>query len=208
MPTIPYTFANTPGGSSIPLQELDDNFQYVLNNATGVTGPTGPTGVTGPTGQASTVTGPTGPTGVTGSTGAASTVTGPTGQSGPTGPTGAAGTASVTGATGPTGPSGGPIGPTGVTGPTGPSITGATGPTGPTGFSISMQAMTITVADTFPALTYTYNNSGLFQLIVNGQVFVSAGASPAFTVSGTTITWTSTIFSVNPGDTVFAMYSY
>lgn len=27
---VPYIFANTPGGQSIPLSELDDNFTYVL----------------------------------------------------------------------------------------------------------------------------------------------------------------------------------
>lgn len=74
MPTIPYTFANTPGGSSIPLSELDQNFQYVLSNAVGTTGPTGPTG---PAGAASTVTGPTGPAGNPGSIGP----TGPQGNS-------------------------------------------------------------------------------------------------------------------------------
>lgn len=57
---VPYIFANTPGGASIPLSELDDNFAYVLANTTGPTGPTGPTGAP------STVTGPTGYTGPTG----------------------------------------------------------------------------------------------------------------------------------------------
>lgn len=61
---VPYIFANTPGGASIPLSELDDNFAYVLANTTGPTGPTGPTGAP------STVTGPTGATGYTGPTGA------------------------------------------------------------------------------------------------------------------------------------------
>lgn len=92
----------------------------------------------------------------------------------------------------------------------GPASVGPTGPTGPAGTagSTAIDALTITVANTFPALSHTYNNSGLFQLIVNGQVFVPAGASPAFSVSGTTITWLSTVFGVNPGDNVFAMYSY
>ena len=88
--------------------------------------------------------------------------------------------------------------------------TGATGPTGPAGSATNtaVDSLTISVANTFPSLSHTYNGSGLFQLIVNGQVFVSAGSSPPFSVSGTTITWLSTIFSVNPGDIVFAMYSY
>lgn len=106
---VPYTFANTAGGSSIPLSHLDDNFTYIEGEIANISLMTGPTGPTGPTGAASTVTGPTGPTG------AQSTVTGPTGRTGPTGPTGS------TGATGPTG-----SGPTGATGPTGPSSVGPT----------------------------------------------------------------------------------
>jgi len=83
------------------------------------------------------------------------------------------------------------------------------GPTGPAGAgNVSTESLTISVANTFPALSHSYNNSGLFQLIVNGQIFVPAGSSPAFSISGTSITWLSSIFSVNPGDTVFAMYTY
>lgn len=136
MATVPYTFANAPGGSAIALEELDANFAAVSAELgpTGPTGPTGsigPTGSTGATGQASNVTGPTGSTGPTGPV---SSVAGPTGATGSTGPT-----SNVTGPTGPTGPASGPTGPTGaastVTGPTGP--TGQTGPTsnvtGPTG---------------------------------------------------------------------------
>lgn len=138
MATVPYTFANYPGGSAIPLDQLDANFAAIWPGPTGPTGspsnvpgPTGPTGpsVTGPTGAPSSVTGPTGwtgptgPTGPTGATGAASNVTGPTGTIGPTGPTGDIG---------PTGPASGPTGPTGVTGPT-----GTAGPTGPTTIPIS-----------------------------------------------------------------------
>lgn len=111
---VPYTFANTAGGSSIPLSHLDDNFTYIEGEIANISLMTGPTGPTGPTGAASTVTGPTGPTGPTG---AQSTVTGPIG---PTGPTGAQST--VTGPTGRTGPTG----PAGVTGPTGASSVGPT----------------------------------------------------------------------------------
>lgn len=73
MATVPYTFANTPGGASIPLAELDANFAAIgtLVGPTGPTGPTGPQGIQG-------FTGSTGPTGYTGYTG-------------PQGPTGAQG---------------------------------------------------------------------------------------------------------------------
>lgn len=92
----------------------------------------------------------------------------------------------------------------------GPAAVGPTGPTGPLGTATvtATDSLTITVANTFPALSHSYNNSGYFQLIVNGQVFVPAGSPAAFSVSGTSITWLSTIFSVNPGDVVFAMYTY
>lgn len=153
---VPYTFANTPNGNTIPLAYLDDNFAYIetqlesggigttgptgptgANGAAGAAGPTGPTGIngtngpTGPTGANGT-NGPTGPTGDTGPTGSPGTPggpTGPTGDIGPIGPTGPG-----VGATGPTGPTGttGPTGPTGTTGPTGAASTVA-GPTGPTG---------------------------------------------------------------------------
>ena len=86
MATVPYTFANTPGGASIPLAELDANFAAIVDNP-GPTGPTGPTGAQGIQG----IVGPIGATGYTGYTG-------------PQGPTGPAG-----GATGPTGPTG-PVG--------------------------------------------------------------------------------------------------
>ena len=157
---VPYIFADTPNGNTIPLAYIDDNFAYIESQleggGIGTTGPTGPTGAAGATGAASTVAGPTGPTGTgptgpTGSTGAASTVAGPTGPTGtgPTGPTGPTGIVGPTGpgvgatgptgdigptgTTGPTGPTGlGPTGPTGIVGPTGPGV-GATGPTGDTG---------------------------------------------------------------------------
>ena len=63
---VPYTFGNTPGGQSIPLTELDQNFAYIESQIGSGAGATGPTG---PTGAASTVVGPTGPTGASGPAG-------------------------------------------------------------------------------------------------------------------------------------------
>lgn len=96
---VPYIFANTPGGASIPLSELDADFAYIENQIATIVGTTGPTGPTGPTGAASTVPGPTGYTGYTG-------YTGPTGYTGYTGPTGYTGYTGQTGPTGYTGPTG------------------------------------------------------------------------------------------------------
>lgn len=51
MATVPYTFANAPGGSSIPLNELDANFAAIQ----GQLGPTGPTGSQGAPGTSSSI---------------------------------------------------------------------------------------------------------------------------------------------------------
>lgn len=114
---VPYKFGSIPNGETVPLNYLDDNFDYVEAQIAGI--PAGPTGPTGSTGS----TGPTGPTGSIG-------VAGPTGPTGPTGPQGD----SVTGSTG-------AAGPTGATGPTG---AGPTGPTGSAGAGIQYQGVVAT----------------------------------------------------------------
>ena len=45
-------------------------------------------------------------------------------------------------------------------------------------------------------------------LMVNGRGFFNVAAPPDFSVSGTAITWLSTIYSVSPGDDVVASYFY
>ena len=158
---VPYQFGNIPNGETVPLDYLDQNFDYLQSEidaiGTGPTGPTGPAGgPTGPTGP----TGSVGSIGATGPTGAASSVPGPTGPTGPNGPTGSVGTGiyyqgsvATTGSLPTSGNTQGDAyavladdhmwvwngsawsdaGPitTGVTGATG--ATGDTGPTGPTG---------------------------------------------------------------------------
>jgi hypothetical protein len=74
-------------------------------------------------------------------------------------------------------------------------------------YNIMMESLTISTLNTFPALTYAYE-PGSFQLIVNGYSFAPVGASPPFSVSGSAITWSSSIYSVLPGDSVVAVYSY
>jgi hypothetical protein len=74
-------------------------------------------------------------------------------------------------------------------------------------------ALTVGPTNTFSSLSrtpayQTGSTSGLFLLIVNGQVFVPAGVSPPFSVSGGTITWLSTTNSVTSYDSAFAVYSY
>lgn len=72
---------------------------------------------------------------------------------------------------------------------------------------IKMEELTITVTNTFPLLSESYSGN-IFLLIINGSTFVPVGALPPFSVSTNTITWLSTIWSVNPGDSVVAVYSY
>ena len=74
-------------------------------------------------------------------------------------------------------------------------------------------ALTVVSTNTLSSLSQTpaYQtgvSSGLFLLTVNGQTFVPAGASPAFSVAGTTVTWLSTTFGLSTFDTVFAVYTY
>lgn len=51
MANVPYTFANAPGGSAIPLEELDANFAAIQ----AIVGPTGPTGAQGTAGTSSSI---------------------------------------------------------------------------------------------------------------------------------------------------------
>ena len=71
----------------------------------------------------------------------------------------------------------------------------------------AMQAMTITVANTFSPTAHVPNMQ-MFVLYINGRAFFPVGTAPDFSVSGSTITWLSTIFSVAPGSTVVAVYSW
>lgn len=72
---------------------------------------------------------------------------------------------------------------------------------------IKMEQLTITVSNTFPLLSEQYSGN-MFLLIVNGYTFVPVGANIPFVVSSNAITWVSTTWSVNPGDSVIAVYSY
>ena len=45
-------------------------------------------------------------------------------------------------------------------------------------------------------------------LMVNGRGFFNTASPPDFSVSGSAITWLSTVYSVSPGDDVVAIYYY
>lgn len=73
--------------------------------------------------------------------------------------------------------------------------------------NLYQEQLTVTALNVLSALTHTH--VGIFiELIVNGQTFSNVGSSPAFSVSGNTITWLSTMYNIAPGATVIAVYSY
>lgn len=72
---------------------------------------------------------------------------------------------------------------------------------------IKMEELVILTPNVLPALSKPYSGN-MFLLIVNGYTFVPVGSPAPFTVSGITVTWTSTVFGINPGDSVVAVYSY
>jgi hypothetical protein len=69
----------------------------------------------------------------------------------------------------------------------------------------NMEPLTITTSNMLPPVSFV-PEGGLFMLVINGTTFTPDDGS--FTLSGAHITWTSNIYSVNPTDTVIAIYSY
>jgi hypothetical protein len=67
-----------------------------------------------------------------------------------------------------------------------------------------MESLTIATMNVFPALAYAPDGA-MLMLFVNGQAFFPP---TSFTVSGTAITWVSTLFSVPPGAAVIAVYTH
>lgn len=51
-------------------------------------------------------------------------------------------------------------------------------------------------------------NMDLFQITVDGRPFFPVGAAPDFGVNGTMVTWINPYYSVGPGSTVIASYSW
>ena len=74
--------------------------------------------------------------------------------------------------------------------------------------TVAMDRLTIATTNVFPTLTNNYSNTGIFILTVNGVSFTPSDPGPIFTVAGNTITWISNTWSVNPGDSVVAIYDY
>ena len=77
---------------------------------------------------------------------------------------------------------------------------------GPSGGGTQEDILTVATANVLPPLSQT-PSGGPFTLYVEGRPFFLGVANPAFTLSGKQITWTSTIYSVQPGAEVVAQYS-
>ena len=73
------------------------------------------------------------------------------------------------------------------------------------GSTIKTELLTILATNSVPSLSFAPDGQMTF-LFVNGRAF--AQVAGAFSVNGVVVTWTSTIFSINPGDEVVACYTY
>lgn len=88
------------------------------------------------------------------------------------------------------------------------TATGGGGGGGSVGFY--SQAVNPTGTNTFPALTnsYTTGSSGVAIMNVNGVTYTDHDSSPAFSVSGTTITWNAANAGFSVATTDYATISY
>ena len=88
------------------------------------------------------------------------------------------------------------------------TATGGGGGGGSVGFY--SQSVTPTGTNTFPALTnsYTTGSAGVAIMNVNGIIYTDHDASPAFSVSGTTITWSAANAGFSVATTDAATISY
>ena len=80
-------------------------------------------------------------------------------------------------------------------------------PTGLTGVAkIVTEPVAVTAPNTLAPLHQVPNGQMLI-LFVNGQAFFSVGPQAGFSVSGQALAWTSSLFSLHPGDAVIAVYT-
>jgi hypothetical protein len=77
------------------------------------------------------------------------------------------------------------------------------------GLSVYAEPLTVTSPNTLSLLTYApVDNVTTMELIVNGRVFPACATAAAFSVSGKTVVWTSTLFGLAVGDEVVARYRF
>jgi hypothetical protein len=72
------------------------------------------------------------------------------------------------------------------------------------------EPVSVTGVNAFAPLSQTPwpNPAAPITLMVNGRGFFNTASPPDFSVSGSAITWLSSIYSVSPGDDVVAIYYY
>jgi hypothetical protein len=73
--------------------------------------------------------------------------------------------------------------------------------------AIRMDSLTITTENILPPLSYTPDGQMMI-LFVNRTAFFAAAVPPDFVLSGNTIIWESTLYSVPPGAQVIAVYTH
>ena len=77
------------------------------------------------------------------------------------------------------------------------------------GVGVYAEPVTVTGANAFAPLTYAPVDAlTTMEVIVNGRVFSGCSTSAAFNVVGKILTWTSSLYSVVPGDEVIARYRF
>jgi hypothetical protein len=72
---------------------------------------------------------------------------------------------------------------------------------------VTMEQVAVLSQNTLANLL-NFPDQQLLQIYVNGRAFFPVGTSPDFSVSGQTITWLSTIYGIDPGATVIAVYTW
>jgi len=75
------------------------------------------------------------------------------------------------------------------------------------GENVIMELLTVISTNTLSPLSHVADGN-LMMLVVNGGTYLPIGPSPAFTYSGTSVSWTSPSFSISTTDVVYAIYTY
>jgi hypothetical protein len=72
---------------------------------------------------------------------------------------------------------------------------------------VTMEQVAVLSQNTLANLL-NFPDQQLLQLYVNGRPFFPVGSAPDFSVSGQTITWLNTIYGIDTGATVIAVYTW
>jgi hypothetical protein len=70
--------------------------------------------------------------------------------------------------------------------------------------AVTIEKVNVTAVNTLAALSFACN--GTILLIVDRTPFFATGGSPDFSVSGTALTWLSTVYTISTTSAVYAVY--